>query len=40
MYSGAPPENQGCLDKVILKPTHLLVLKEAAEQLLAAKVTG
>ena len=33
MYSGAPPEDCSRLDKVILKPAHLLTLKEAVEEL-------
>jgi len=35
MYTGMPPSDRSCLDVVIQKPTHLLVLKEAVEKLLA-----
>jgi DNA-binding NtrC family response regulator len=37
MFSGAPPADHSCLDRVIQKPSHLLYLKEAAEQLLGAR---
>jgi CheY-like chemotaxis protein len=37
MYSGAAPPDRSCLDYVILKPAHLLVLKAAVEELLAAR---
>lgn len=37
MFSGAPPEDHSCLDRVIVKPAHLLSLKDAAEELLASK---
>jgi CheY-like chemotaxis protein len=37
MYTGHPPEDRSCLDLVILRPTHLLTLKEAADKLLADK---
>jgi CheY-like chemotaxis protein len=40
MYSGAPPPDTSCLDRVVLKPTHLLVLKETVEELLSAKQPG
>lgn len=35
MYSGAAPADQSCLDSVIIKPAHLLVLKAAIERLVA-----
>ncbi len=34
MYTGLPPEDRSCLDSVVQRPTHLLVLKEALEKLL------
>jgi CheY-like chemotaxis protein len=37
MYTGSPPEDQSCLDLVILRPTHLLALKEGVERLLAGR---
>jgi CheY-like chemotaxis protein len=37
MFSGAPPADHSCLDRVIQKPAHLLSLKEAAEHLLGAR---
>jgi hypothetical protein len=37
MYTGVAPENLSCLDKVILKPAHLLELKEAIDVLLACR---
>jgi CheY-like chemotaxis protein len=39
MYSGSAPEDRVCLDKVILRPAHLLVIRESIEQLLAPKQT-
>jgi len=39
MFSGAPPADHSCLDRVIQKPAHLLALKEAADQLLGLKDT-
>ena len=35
MYTGLPPEDRTCLDAVVKRPTHLLVLKEAVDKLLA-----
>jgi CheY-like chemotaxis protein len=35
MYTGMPPEDQSCLDAVLQRPTHLLVLKDAVEKLLS-----
>jgi CheY-like chemotaxis protein len=37
MYSGHPPDDRSCLDRVIQRPTHLLALKDAADELLADK---
>jgi CheY-like chemotaxis protein len=37
MYTGNPPEDRSCLDRVIQRPTHLLALKDAADELLAEK---
>jgi DNA-binding NtrC family response regulator len=37
MYTGHPPEDRSCLDLVIQRPTHLLTLKNAADELLANK---
>lgn len=34
MYTGMAPEDQTCVDAVVVRPTHLLVLKEAVEKLL------
>jgi len=34
MYSASPPADQVCLDVVIQKPAHLLVLKEAVDKTL------
>jgi CheY-like chemotaxis protein len=38
MYTGLVPEDQSCLDLVVEKPTHLLVLKEAADIILGVKL--
>jgi CheY-like chemotaxis protein len=37
MYSGASPEDTSALDLVVVRPVHLLALKDAIEQLLATK---
>ena len=37
MYSGSPPEDQSCLDRIIQRPTHLLVLKEMVDELFEMK---
>lgn len=37
MYTGMPPEDQSCMDLVIKKPVHMLVLKEAVDKFFAAK---
>jgi CheY-like chemotaxis protein len=35
MYTGRVPEDQSCVDLVIQRPAHLLMLKEGLEKLLA-----
>jgi CheY-like chemotaxis protein len=35
MYTGLPPDDQSCINLVVVRPTHMLVLKEAVEQLLS-----
>jgi CheY-like chemotaxis protein len=37
MFTGLPLENQSCLDAVLHKPTHLLFLTEAIDQIVAAR---
>ena len=37
MYTGMPPKDKSCLDGVVQRPTHLLVLKDALDKLLAEK---
>jgi len=37
MFTGAPPEDQSCLDAVIQRPAPLPELKEAIDRLLAAR---
>jgi len=37
MFSGAPPADHSCLDRVIRRPAHLLALKEAADDLLGTR---
>jgi CheY-like chemotaxis protein len=39
MYTGSPPEERSCLDLVVEKPTHFLVLKDAVEAMLAERAT-
>ena len=34
MYTSNPPQDQSCLDRVIKRPTHLLVLRDAAQAIL------
>jgi CheY-like chemotaxis protein len=36
MYTGRAPDDQACIDLVIERPTHLLELKKAIEQLLSS----
>ena len=38
MYTGSVPEDQSCLDLVVEKPTHLLILKEAADIILGVRL--
>jgi len=38
MYTGASPADQSCVDLVIVRPAHLLVLKDAVQRLLAGDV--
>jgi len=40
MFSGAPPLDHSCLDRVIRRPAHLLALKEAADDLLGTRNSG
>lgn len=40
MYTGMPPKDRSCLDAVVCRPTHLLVLKEAVEKLLSVSGAG
>ena len=35
MYAGQPPADRSCLDVVIQKPSHLLILKQAIDDALA-----
>jgi CheY-like chemotaxis protein len=35
MFSGRVPEDQSCVDLIILRPAHLLMLKDGVERLLA-----
>lgn len=37
MYTGRPFADRSCLDIVIQRPTHLLTLKEAVDQVVAAR---
>ena len=37
MYSGSPPEKDSAVDLVVTRPCHLLVLKDAVEELLSGK---
>jgi DNA-binding NtrC family response regulator len=38
MYTGSTPSDCSCIDLVVERPTHLLVLKEALDELLVDKV--
>lgn len=38
MYTGALPEDQTCVDVMIKKPAHLLMLKESADKILGARL--
>jgi len=35
MFSGNPPQDHNCLDLVLQRPTHLMLLKEGLDQILA-----
>ena len=35
MYTGMPPDDQSCINLVVVRPTHMLVLKEAVEGLIS-----
>jgi DNA-binding NtrC family response regulator len=37
MYTGMPPTDQSCLDAVVQRPTHLLVLKDTVARLLSGQ---
>ena len=37
MYSGNPPDDRSCLDRVIQRPSHVLTLRDAVHTLLADK---
>lgn len=37
MYTGTAPSDASCVDHVITRPVHMLVLKEAVERTLAVK---
>jgi CheY-like chemotaxis protein len=34
MYTGAPPQDQSCVDMVIKRPVHLMALKDGLDKLL------
>jgi len=36
MYSGSSPDDRSCIDRFIERPEHLLVVKDALDELLAA----
>jgi CheY-like chemotaxis protein len=36
MYTGMPPDDQSCVNVVVAKPTHMLILRQAVEKLLSA----
>jgi CheY-like chemotaxis protein len=40
MFSGNPPTDPACLDLVLQRPAHLMLLKEGVDQLLAAPVVA
>ena len=40
MYSGLPPENRSALDVFIVRPTHLLTLKEAVDKMFEVSQEG
>jgi CheY-like chemotaxis protein len=40
MYSGAPPDGRACLDVVIQKPAHLMLVKQALDDLLSGRLNA
>lgn len=40
MYTGAAPDDQSCVDEVILRGTHILALKQSIERFLAARASS
>lgn len=36
MYTGHPPEDRSCLDAVLERPTHLLIVKDTLKHILSA----
>ena len=40
MYSGSPPDDRSCLDVVIQKPAHLMMLKDALDVLFGGLETS
>jgi len=39
MYTGSPPTDESCLNVILKRPTHLLVLKDAVEKVLTASLS-
>ncbi len=39
MFTGEAPEDHSCVDAMVVKPAHLLVLKESIERVLTDKPT-
>lgn len=37
MYTGAPPQDRACVDVVIQKPAHLMMLKDALDTLFSGR---
>lgn len=40
MFTGSPPDDRSCLDRVLQRPVHLMRLKEAVDQVLAGSGSG
>jgi CheY-like chemotaxis protein len=40
MFTGFPPDDRSCLDRVLQRPVHLMRLKEAVDQVLAGSGSG
>jgi CheY-like chemotaxis protein len=40
MHTGTPPPDQSCIDAIISKPSNLLEVKGAVDELLAKRVAG